>query len=63
MKGEAEGTSSHLLVAPLEGDDLDEDEQHLEAADQFELKHNFRFEARAFFPCARALHSRVERTI
>ncbi len=43
-QGEAHGSSNGALAAPLEGDDLDEDEQHLEAAEQFESRHNFRFE-------------------
>ena len=47
MKGEADGTSRGTLAPDLEGEDLDEDQQHLEAAEQYELRHNFRFEARA----------------
>ena len=54
MKGEAAGTSEELPVAPLEGDDLAEDEEHLQAAEQFELKHNFRFEVRPAAPCPSA---------
>lgn len=45
MQGEAAVDSSLQPSGDLGGNDLEEDEEHLKAADQFEAQHNFRFEA------------------
>lgn len=42
----ANGPTDNLLEA-----DLDEDEEHLDAADHFEAQHNFRFEASSSQVC------------